>query len=422
MAARSPSIARQHIDKGRAANGVPPAASQRGIALLLFVLLALGIGAMLFLSAANSGRSRLAHERLTEISLQQAKTAIIGEAASQSSITSAGYLPLPDLGYLIGSPKEGYESGSFSGNSKNLSVIGKLPWKSLSIPPARDSEGECLWYVVSGRFKKTPKTDTLNWDTQGQIDVIDGNGTLIATNIAALIVAPDSPLDSQDRTLANAAYTECGGNYTPSNYLDPYDTSNAISGQANYFTGGTSSLVAPDSGNKQFVLASATHYNDKFVPITADDIFRPIIRRSDFAARISSLLADAGFLSQVKSITISGTKGTDNLNCGSLSDSTNQTFCTNWKEMLFITQLATPASILIDGSSSPSCSQVVIFAGQKTAGQSRATSSNKADKSNYLEEPNLSAFATPVAVSSGFSGLSAFTPTQPSADVVKCVQ
>ena len=42
----------------------------------------------------------------------------------------------------------------------------------------------------------------MNWDTQGQIDVIDGTGKMIATNLAALIAAPGQAVDRQDRTLA----------------------------------------------------------------------------------------------------------------------------------------------------------------------------------------------------------------------------
>lgn len=381
----------------------------------------MGVGTTIFLTAWNSSRTRQAHERNTELALQQAKEEVVGKAISPSNITLAGYLPLPDLGTLIGSPKEGYETGSFSGNSKNYSVIGKLPWRSLGVMPLRDQQGECLWYIVSGRFKNSPKSDTFNWDTQGQIDIIDGNGVVIASNIAAMIVAPGSPLDGQNRISVDAAYTQCGGNYLAANYLDAHDAANAVAGQVNYFIGSINNRVAVDENNKQFVMTNNPHYNDRFLPITSDDIFRLIIRRSDFSAQISNLLDNPVFQAHLNSIVIAGAKGTDNLNCEAMPNADSKLFCKNWKEMLFLTQLATPSPITINGLPSPVCNRVAIFAGRKIVGQSRTTSTEKENKSNYLEEPNLSAFAIPTAHSSGFNGISAFTLHQPGADITRCI-
>lgn len=397
------------------------ARSQNGIALLLMLFLMMVVGTTFFLAAWNKSRLNVEREHITQLALQQAREVVIGEAITQLTITSAGYLPLPDLGVLIGDPKEGYEAGSFSGNNKDYTVIGKLPWKSLGIAPLRDQQGECLWYIVSGRYKSTPSTDALNWDTQGQIDVIDGNGTLVARNMVAALVAPGAALDGQNRLLADTEYAQCGGNYSASNYFDTNDISNAVSGQVNYFVGSTNNRVALDSNNKQFVITNNAHYNDRFLFISADDIFRLIIRRSDFAGAISSLLDDPDFQLQVKSIAVSGAKGTDNLNCEVITDLNHRLFCRNWKEMLFLTQLSAPLPITIDGATISACKRVIIFAGQKTSGQSRTTSAEKTSKNNYLEEPNLSAFAIPIASSNSFSGQSTFVPNQPAIDLLRCM-
>jgi len=386
---------------------LPARHAQRGVALLLFVLVVIIAAAGVFLSAWNGTSARQARQQNAAMALQQAKEAVIAHAAAVPDIDSLGYLALPDLGDAsFGAIKEGNESGGFNGGNKDYTVIGKLPWSSLGIQPLRDQYGECLWYIVSGRFKNTPPTDVLNWDTPGQIDIIDGNGTLIAGNVAAIVAAPGPPLDGQNRTLADAAYTQCGGNYIAANYLDPLDAANAIKGQFNYFSGSINNRVALDSGNKQFVMADSAHFNDRFLWVTADDIFRPIMRRGDFALQISALFDYFQAQIQQPGFSIAGPRGTDKLTCPKPS------FCQNWKEMFFLTQSRAP---------SPACATVMIFAGQRTTGQSRATPADKLDKKNYLEEPNLSAFATPTALADGFDGPSVFTPNQPWKDIVKCI-
>lgn len=386
---------------------------QKG-AVLIAMLALVGMGMLyLFVAQLNASQFKMLREQDTEAALSQAREALIGYSAKESSILDAGYLAVPDTGWT-GTP-EGNSEGTVGG--KNISVIGKFPWKTLGTPPLRDGQGECLWYVVSGYFKASPLPDPpFNWDTPGQIDIIDIGGNTIATNIAALIVAPGAVLDAQNRSLADPALAQCGGNYDARNYLDSYDFANAISGQVNYFTGSLNNLVASNTGNKQFVSASNGHYNDRFLAVTVEDVFRPIIRRSDFAGAIANLLDDPYF----QTVPIAGPKGTDNVVCGSTGAS-NQAFCTHWKDMLLLTQLSPPSSITIDGVPSPVCSRVLVFGGQRAAGQVRATAADKSNKSNYLEGSNLAAFSTPVANSGSFNGVSAFTASNPSADVVRCL-
>lgn len=391
---------------------------QKGAALLiLLIILILGTTGLLLGSLNRSSGVALERDRITVEALVQAKEALIGNAASQSPVTSAGYLRLPDLGPGIST--EGSAAGSFSGNNKDYSVIGKVPWKTFGISPLRDGQGECLWYVVSGRFKNTPKTDAFNWDTQGQINVIDGNGSVIASNIAALLVAPGQPVDGQSHVLSDPAYTQCGGNYDARNYLDSYDSSNAISGEVNYFTGSTNSRVALNANNKRFVLAKNDHYNDQFLFVTTDDIFRPIIRRSDFRDQISALMNDPYFQSVSSA---SGSKGTGNITCNNLSTAENRTFCANWLEMLLLTKFAPKAPIIIDGAATPDCKFVLIFGGQKSAVQVRRTATEKGAPANYLEGANLTSFAIPTANKpSSFNGASIFNANNPSADLLRCI-
>lgn len=388
---------------------------QKGITLLLFVFLLFVIGTTAFVTTWNSNRARQELIKSSAMAMRQAKEALIADAIKANDINSTGYLALPDIGVHIGVPTEGYKAGSFTNNATDYPLLGKLPWLSLDIEPLRDQNAGCLWYVVSGRFKKNPPTEALNWDTAGQIDVIDASGAMIAQNIVAMVIAPGPPLAGQDRSLAAPAYTRCGGNYQASNYLDPANSANALAGQFNYFAGSTNNRVASNAANKSFVMANNQHFNDQFLLITVDDIFRPIIRRSDFSAQISSLLSDSQLATHLQGLLIAGPKGTNNLDCAVITASVaNQSFCKNWKEMLFVTQLPSPPS--------PStCNRVIIFAGQKQTGQSRITSAEKSNKANYLEAPYLNDFVTPVALSNNFANTSPFNPNQPWLDIVKCI-
>ena len=384
---------------------------QQGFVLLLFVTVLTTAAATVTVKALNhaSQNTQLARDKITAAALAQAKEALIGYTVSQPSVvTQTGYLNLPDLG--PGMNPDGNASGNFSGNKKDYSVIGKIPWKTFGILPSRDGQGECLWYVISGRFKNYPKTDIFNWDTQGQIDVIDSNNNPIASNVAALLVAPGRPLTGQNRVQSDPAYTSCGGNYDASNYLN------------SYFTGSTNNRVALNTNNKAFTMTN----NDRFLLVTIDDIFRPIIRRSDFMTQIRDLLDDPDLRLQVETshpqtVTIAGKKGTNNVDCDHIDNTNNNNFCKNWEEMLLLTQLPAPASIIIDGAATPACNRVLIFGGRKTADQVRQTNADKNSPANYLEGANLTAFDTPTAHSSSFNGALNFSAGNPSADLLRCL-
>lgn len=391
--------------------------------LAMLTLLTL-FGLYLFVGQLNAMQPRMAREQEAVAALAQAKTTLIGDAISPSLIHDAGYLRLPDLGTnLIGGvwvPTEGVSSPNFLGNLKDLSLIGKFPWKTLGSGTLRDRDGECMWYVLSGRFKKSPATDALNWDTLGQIDIIDGSGNVTATNLAALLVSSGPALDGQSRALTDAAYAECGGNYDARNYLDSFNAIDAIGGQVNYFDGATNHRIAPTSINKRFVIADTDHYNDRFAFISVDDLFNPVMRRSDFAQAIDNLLDTPTFQASLQSIDVAGNKGTDKIVCSAAPD---PGFCDNWKEMLFLTRIFPPSPITINGETSPfPCGRVLIFAGRKSEGQSRSNDLEKADKRNYLEGLNVSSFAVPNATATAFSGsLAGFNATSPATDLVRCV-
>lgn len=390
---------------------------QHGVAILILVFMIALAFTGFVLTTLNPTTIKIERDKQSARALAEAKDALIGFTI-QANVVNSAYLPNPDL-KLSAAISEGSQSGMSGG--VDISLLGKLPWRSLGMPALKDGWGECLWYAVSGRFKTSPPSGALNWDTQGQIDIIRQDGTLVATNLAALIIAPSFTLSGQDRVLTNPDTPQCGGNYDARNYLDAYNIGNAILGEVNYFQGSPNNRTAPNTNNKRFVVAKNDFYNDSLVLITTADIFRPLIIRADFSNQISALLDDVIFQTHLQAIAISGNKGTVNIDCNATSNGNNRIFCQNWSEMLLLTALPAPSPITIDGVATAVCSRVLAFGGQRTAMQSRITVADKNTAANYLEGANLAAFASPVANNDNFVGNATFNPNASSADILRCL-
>lgn len=383
-------------------------ATQSGGVLIIMVFILAIAGMAALFSTLDGTDVKIVRDQKTLAAMVEAKAALIGFAIGTPLIEAAGYLPNPDF-HVSPIIPEGSETGTVG--LTDISAVGKFPWYSLGTSPLKDGWNECLWYVVSGRYKNNPKTLALNWDTLGQIDVIDSAGNVLANNLPALIVSSGTALGGQDRSLAETNVPNCGGGYDAKNYLDTYDAGDAVAGEVNYFAGSTKNRLAPDTANKIFILAKNDHYNDYFTFITVDEIFKPIYLRSDFAVQVTALLADAYF----QTVIIAGNKGIDYVNC---TMTANPTFCNNWKEMLLLVKLSTPSPITIDSATTASCNRVLVFGGRKATGQSRITGADKDNPENYLEGVNLNAFNTP---SNNFNGISVFDSTNPAADVLRCI-
>ncbi len=263
---------------------------QRGAALLILlsllsVAIAYAVVAGLNRSAGDIARAR---DLKTYAALAQAKAAMIAYAVTykdthdkpaSNSYTVPGYLPCPDLGT---SAYEGQAASTCGGSL--VSVMGRLPWRTLGLDTLKDSSGECLWYAVSGTYKNylnavsgsTTTSNMMNWDNNGQFNVMDTDGVTILTgstddtNAVAVIFAPGAALAGQDRTPA-AGTTNCGGNYSAAAYLE------TAGGINNSVVSGTA--LAPSS----FIAGTASNtFNDKLVYITRADIWNAIKKRADF--------------------------------------------------------------------------------------------------------------------------------------------
>lgn len=419
---------------------------QRGVALMvMLVVVIMGIAAALT-SSLGSTALKNEQQRKTAEALAQAKDALIGYAITYGDTHSGyvhGYLPCPDPnGTGYGANDEG---SSETCGSKDVSVIGRLPWKTLGLPALLDGNGECLWYAVSGTYKNNPMSDKMmNHDTPGRFEILDSSGAIVAQNVVAVVFAPGTPLGAQNRAPDGTAPV-CGGNYTPSNYLDNDGTINnaAVSGAIDAVS--------------QIRLGNSALLNDRMIYITREDIFNarnirtkldsltrkaaeciadygrrnrfgfwpyPINtndKRLPWAGRFLSPSYDywtdsnyddedgrmAGRLPYRVNTSDSDTNNqivssfyqlaSDGANCPSVADwPSYYPWWENWKDHLYYALAGsfrpysgyTSCGTCLSVNGTGNYAAVVIFSGQTLAGQSRATTSDRLDPGNYLEGRN----------------------------------
>jgi type II secretory pathway pseudopilin PulG len=161
---------------------------QRGAAALLLVLALLAAAVTMYAAAwplAEPNR----REQKSQQALAEAAQALAGYARARRCVAGSGtilsHLPCPDLG-----GGEGVAAATCAGPS-----LGRLPWRTLGLPPLRDGHGECLWY------ERGP--------------------------LGARVIAPGPALAGQTRAAGGAAPV-CGGHYAQTDYLEPAGNDRAL--------------------------------------------------------------------------------------------------------------------------------------------------------------------------------------------------
>ncbi len=407
---------------------------QRGAALMVMLVIMVMGAATVLVSSLNSSGLQIERDKITADALAQAKAALIGYAITYGDTHSGevhGYLPCPDLnGNSVGNP----EGSAETCGSKNVSAMGRLPWKTLDLLPLRDGNGECLWYAISGTYKNNTPTNLMNWDTNGLFEVMASDGVSYLAGSAAdnravaVIFAPGAVLGNQNRAAGGSAPT-CGGNYTVSNYLDN-DTVHSINNSTDSATANAVSRfivgLVNDASDNVIV-------NDRVIFITRDDIFKAIKKRNDFdiisTGIIPRLMSQAVTCLSALPAPVTINFDAPNLNTTSESAVTPvgsliagripYAACPNnlvrqWRDNLLYAT-CTSSNCLTGGYSG-----VVIFAGEKitSPGQQRASNTAKNTWSNYLEDtPStiLTAFTTGATT---FSGTSSYSAASPSTDIL----
>jgi hypothetical protein len=225
---------------------VRPRANEKGVAVLLFVLILLvGVGGWL-VSGLSSAKLELDRDRQIREALAEAKEALIGYAASDAN--RPGELPCPD----VNNDGETLPSTSAPNHDQNsdltcVNLVGRLPYKRLRLPDLRESGGELLWYALSDNFHAGVATP-INSDVVGQLTV---NGPSPAAGVVAIIFAPGAAINAQSRSAAN------------------------INDVTHYLDG--ENAVAPLTTFSSGPLNAA--FNDRIITISADDLFAVVEKR-----------------------------------------------------------------------------------------------------------------------------------------------
>ncbi len=263
------------------------AARQKGAALLLMMLVILTAATAVLatrLSAVDVRARRLAD---TGVALAQARAALVDYASVYSDLTAGQLnLPCPDLdetgGFLEG------EAHTSACGARGVTMLGRLPWKTLGIAPPADGASECLWYVVSGAYKEAggATAEMINPDTNGQLQLYGIEaGTVVEGAQAqyrpvAMIIAAMGPVNAQTRASASTG-SQCSDSYLATNFLD----TDSASGISNAVLSGL-----PDSVE---MFASGAGYqpthNDRIAVVTRADIERAATGRNDFEPNMRSL-------------------------------------------------------------------------------------------------------------------------------------
>lgn len=272
--------------------GLP--ASQSGAALLALILVIITGSAWLLMHNLNATAIQNQRDEHDARILATAKQALIDYAITHSDLNTSGehgFLPCPDTNEANnGTIPEGGSDGVCGSRYEN--VLGRFPWRTLGLEPLKDSSGECLWYAVSGQYKYSgsSSTEMLNEDTNGTFEIYsNSDGSLIQgatpdSYPVAVIFAPGEPVENQDRASPYPGLvSNCGGNYTKSNYLDSNTVGAAgtvdnsqVEGVAEI--GSTKIIDRLMSGTG----TDKTEFNDKAVYITNQDIWDALRERNDF--------------------------------------------------------------------------------------------------------------------------------------------
>jgi hypothetical protein len=294
---------------GQHAKPVPMRRSQYGAALILIMFM-LGMGVVAFmLKSVNSGSFEFQQQDKTTLALNEAKEALIAWSASHPNWP--GIMPFPD--------RKETTTPNYDGKSDCVNVglnynhlIGMLPISSESpcVSPQTglglqsygvvktcangatscDETGTRLWYAVSMNLIRTSSASgTAPFINPGVIDsptvpwmrVLDRNGNLISDRVAAVIIAPGTPLANQDRSgLPDAA-----------DYLDSLQIGATVYSNSDYDTADEDFIMAPDSTRHPAVdvtYQSPYYFNDRLVYITIDELMAAVEKR--VAAEVKATL------------------------------------------------------------------------------------------------------------------------------------
>ena len=261
---------------------------QRGAALLLMMLVIVVGASAVLVSKLNQNAAKQANLARTQSALAEAKGALLAYASSIAAASPGVVveLPCPDLD---GSGVTGDgEAHTDNCGGSGISVLGRLPWRTLNMHAPHDGAYECLWYVVSGEYKAAGSSTSpmINPDTNGQLQVFQQEsgamieGTVASERPIAILMAPGKPVSGQTRQISSSPSQQCSGNFTATDYLE------GDSG-----TGISNAVILGAVGIDQFVHSSFEQpgLNDRIVTVSRVELADQLFARHDFENRIRGL-------------------------------------------------------------------------------------------------------------------------------------
>ncbi|HNP63466.1 MAG TPA: hypothetical protein PKH39_05980 [Woeseiaceae bacterium] len=261
---------------------------QRGAALLLIMLGIIAATATVLLLNLNRDDLRTRQLEQTQSILATAREALIDYALLNPDHNPGEpySLPCPDID-TSGGFADG-EAHTTACGAAGVSMIGRLPWRTLGLPALKDTSSACLWYVVSGTWKNAGSATAtmINADSNGQLQLYDIERAAITEGVAAddrpvaMVIAPMQALATQTRPGALAG-VDCVPGANPGNYLD----ADAGSGISNAALGG----VVDGVDVLAIVAGARDDHNDRIVSVSRSDIERRLVRRADFRDNMRSL-------------------------------------------------------------------------------------------------------------------------------------
>jgi len=169
-----------------------PARSQRGAALLLFLIALVMAASYALLKKVNQTPDDAANLRYTMQQLKHARAALQGYALHGldpvSATTQPGRLPCPD--YNLDGDSD--PCVIFSGYVQP----GRLPWRTLGLTELRDADNEPLWYVPAIEFNGSLAINSNSNSTDLRL-----NGG--ADAMIAIVLSPGAVLGTQSRPAGN---------------------------------------------------------------------------------------------------------------------------------------------------------------------------------------------------------------------------
>ena len=283
---------------------------QRGAALLLMLLVIIVAASASLLSRVDPASLKARRAAGSQAALADAKRALLAFAATYPDRVpgSPAQLPCPDLdsggGFLDG------EAHTSSCGAAGVTMLGRLPWRTLGLDAPRDSAGSCLWYAVSGAHKSAGASTAtmINPDTNGLLQVfsLDSGAALYGATpdnrAVAVIFAPREPVVGQTR-LVPAVDGGCSATFSANDYLE----ASVALGISNAVVTGAPLVV------EQFAqgAAPAMDHNDRLSVITRAEFANEISGRWDFSAMAESLTR--GIASCVAAYGLQNTGGPNDL-------------------------------------------------------------------------------------------------------------